>query len=101
MCCTAGPRPGSWVARTAWRARSLPPCCSVWLLLLVKNGTRRTKDASGKRLTAVLIKGDPATNSQHGQTSLPHLWALAHIALRLSLPPALRGCGLPPYALCP
>src|SRR3712207_2402417 len=52
-------------------------------------------------LTAVFIKVDRAANSQHGQSSLPHPQALPHIALRLSPPPVLRGCGPPLYALCP
>src|SRR5687768_5198303 len=54
-----------------------------------------------KPSTAALIKVDLVANSQHGQSSLPRPQALPHIALRLSPPRALRGCGLPPYVLCP
>ena len=76
---------------------------TVLLLCQTKKVYKDLGVVEGKRyLTAVLIKVDPAANnSQHGQTSLPRLRALAHIAPWLSLPPALRGCELPPYALWP
>jgi CHAT domain len=56
---------------------------------------------AGFYVTAVLIKIDPVADTQHGQTSLPHLRALAHVAPRLSPPPVLPGCAPPTYALCP